>query len=57
MPGNSLRMDENRLTALSASSALPKHRCENAEFARSFTAHTEREMLGEAARQPMPVSM
>lgn len=48
MPGNSLRMAENRRTALIASSALPRQRCEKAEFARSLTAQTDREMLGEA---------
>lgn len=54
IPGNSLRIDEKRRTALSASSALPRHRCEKAEFASSLTAHTEREMLGEAVWCPCP---
>lgn len=48
MPGNSLRMAQNRRTALSAFSELPRQRWENAVSASSFTAHTDREMLGEA---------
>lgn len=51
IPGNSFRMAENRRTALIACSALPRQRCEKAEFARSFTAQTDREMLGEAGNK------
>lgn len=51
IPGNSLRIAANRRTALRASSPFPRQRCENAELAKSFTAQTEREMLGEAAAE------
>lgn len=43
-----MRMAEKRRTALSASSALPRQRWEKAELAKSLTAQTERDMLGEA---------
>lgn len=41
-------MEQNRRTALSASSAFPRQRWEKAESAKSFTAQTERDMLGDA---------
>lgn len=52
MPGKSLRIAENRRTALSASSAFPRQRCAKAVSVNSFTAQNERDRLGEAVDVP-----